>query len=130
MTQLRIAVVAELCGVSTDTVRRWVDRGYLIAQRDQDNRISFEGTEVARFAKARLQNLIPSSSARNQFRGIVTDVKVDGIMAQVEIAAGIHRIVALVSRESIDQLGLQPGSLATALVKATNVVVTDGQVPA
>ena len=131
MTTFRISEAAALVGVSDDTVRRWAESGRLSTVRDGGGRLAIDGRELARFA-AELGASVESpasaapvigESARNRFAGIVTRVTRDGVMAQVEIQAGPHRLVSLMSREAADDLGLQPGVLAVAAVKATNVVV-------
>jgi molybdopterin-binding protein len=90
-----------------------------------------DGEELARFASEIGQLIEPGvfagQSARNRFSGIVTNVRKDGVMAQVDIQAGPHRVVSLMSREAADELGLAPGSAAVAAVKATSVIV---EVPA
>jgi molybdopterin-binding protein len=122
----RISEAAELLGVSRDTVRRWADTGRLKATRRGGER-EIEGAELARFAASLpappARRLIARESARNHFPGIVTRVVKDGVMAQVEIQAGPHRVVSLLSREAADELGLEPGLRAVASVKATNVVI-------
>ena len=125
----RIGEAAELLGVSTDTVRRWIDAGRLPAHREGDaGHRTIAGPDLAAFA-ATFANLEEAqrhgsiSSARNRMRGIVTRVVRDGVMAQVEMQAGPHRIVSLMSREAADALGLEPGVLSVAVVKSTNVVV-------
>jgi molybdopterin-binding protein len=126
----RIGEAAELLGVSTDTVRRWIDAGRLPAQRDGDGtgHRTIAGPDLAAFAATFAETEMRErfgqiSSARNRMRGIVTRVVRDGVMAQVEIQAGPHRIVSLMSREAADELGLEPGVLSVAVVKSTNVVV-------
>ena len=125
--RFRISEVAGLLGVSDDTVRRWADAGRLTATRDDSGRLVVDGKELAEFAQelAREPSLDPviGESARNHLPGIVTRVLKDTVMAQVEIQAGPHRVVSLMSREAADELGLEPGVLAVAAVKATNVVV-------
>lgn len=123
-----ISEAAELLGVSTDTVRRWIDSGKLPAEREQNGHRRVAGADLAAFAESlgdtsERERAGPSSSARNRFRGIVTRVVRDGVMAQVEIQAGPHRVVSLMSREAADQLGLQVGKVAVGVVKSTNVVV-------
>lgn len=126
MARYRIGQVAELAGVSADTARRWVDAGRLRSVGAAGRRV-VEGADLARF----LAELNPSSppapvgaqSARNHFPGVVTRVVKDGVMAQVEIQAGPHRVVSLISREAAEELGLEPGARAIATVKATNVTV-------
>lgn len=123
----RISEAAGLLGVSDDTIRRWVRSGQLRVQADAAGRSVVEGAELAAFAKAQADAVgDPSAvgrSARNRFVGLVTDVVADKVMAQVEIQAGPHRVVSLMSAEAVRELELAPGSLAVAVVKATNVVV-------
>ncbi|GIH23687.1 MerR family transcriptional regulator [Acrocarpospora phusangensis] len=125
MTTFRISEAAALLGVSSDTVRRWVDAGRLSARRDDNGHRLVEGSDLAVFARARIDEETGSgqSSARNRFRGIVTEVIKDAVMAQVEIAAGPFRVVSLMSRQAADELGLEPGAVAIAVIKSTNVVV-------
>ena len=126
MTSYRIGEAADLLGVSVDTVRRWVDTGRLTATRDQHGHRSVAGTDLAAFARSLAEHPEPGggrSSARNRLRGIVTAVTRDGVMAQVDIQAGPFRIVSLMSREAVDDLGLVVGSTATAVIKSTTVVV-------
>jgi molybdopterin-binding protein len=120
----RISEAAELLGVSPDTVRRWVDGGRLAAGRDGLGHRVIAGADLAAFARAQAGSGGEGrSSARNRFRGIVTEVRKDTVMAQVELAAGPFRVVSLMSREAADELGLEPGVLAVAVIKSTNVVV-------
>lgn len=130
MTALRIADAARLLGVSDDTVRRWAESGRLAANADATGRLVIEGAELARFAgeqNARTELLdagpIVLASARNRFTGIVTKVTKDAVMAQVEMQAGPFRVVSLMSSEAATELGLEPGVLAVASVKSTNVVI-------
>lgn len=120
---------ADLLGVSGDTLRRWADGGR-IAVLEDDGPAAIDGAELARFAQelvADQEHAVAGSltprSARNSFTGLVTKVVRDTVMAQVEIQAGPHRVVALISREAADELSLEVGVLAVASVKATNVVV-------
>jgi molybdopterin-binding protein len=124
----RVAEVADVLGVSDDTVRRWIDAGRLPAATGADQRTVVRGADLARFAKGRAEpdgesTRGSSVSARNRLRGIVTAVKRDPVMAQVEMVCGPYRIVSLMSSEAADELGLEPGVLAIASVKSTNVVV-------
>ncbi len=126
---------AQLLGVSTDTVRRWADAGRLATERTPGGHRTVAGVELARLAQELAEagpDVDPAGggsgsgaalSARNRFTGLVTRVVRDGVMAQVEIQAGPHRVVSLLSAEAVDELGLEPGVLAVAAVKATNVVV-------
>ena len=127
MPSYRIGQAAELLGVSVDTVRRWVDGGRLDASRTQGGRRLIDGEALAAFAveltHERDADVIVGQSARNRFPGIVTRVVKDKVAAQVEIQAGPHRIVSLLTREAADELGLTPGVLAVAAVKATSVVI-------
>jgi molybdopterin-binding protein len=125
VTTFRISEAAGLLGVSADTVRRWVDAGRLAAGRDEHGHRIIEGTDLAAFARSQTGAGDGSghSSARNRFRGIVTEVIKDAVMAQVEIAAGPYRVVSLMSRQAADELGLAPGVVAVAVIKSTNVVV-------
>ena len=127
MPRFRIGQAADLLGVSTDTVRRWADTGRLPTVRSEGGQRLVEGGPLAalaaELAAERRQAPIVSESARNRFEGIVTKVIKDTVMAQVEMQAGPHRIVSLMSREAADELGLAPGVLAVAAVKATNVIV-------
>jgi molybdopterin-binding protein len=123
----RIGEAAELLGVSPDTVRRWADAGRLPTIRSERGQREIDAVELARFAASLpeppTRRMVARESARNHFPGIVTRVLRDTVMAQVEIQAGPHRVVSLLSREAADELGLEPGVRAMASVKATNVVI-------
>lgn len=118
---------AELLGVSADTVRRWVATGKLAALGGDGSRLSIAGDELARFARIHASapepHALGATSARNRFVGLVTAVKRDEVMAQVEVVSGEHRLVALISSEAAVELELAPGTLAVATVKATNVMI-------
>jgi len=124
---LRLGEVATLLGVSSDTVRRWADAGRLAVRRSRSGERRVDAAAVARFA-ARLAapsdpDKVARQSARNRFAGIITRVTKDRVAAQVEIQAGPHRLVSLMTREAAEELALAPGQLASAVVKATNVVI-------
>lgn len=121
----RIGEAAAILGVRVETVRRWEREGRLRARRTKGRQRLIPAAEVARVLAERRpgQTTIEAQSARNRFPGVVTEVKRDRVAATVEILAGPHRIVALVTREAVDELGLRPGMQVVAAVKATNVVV-------
>ncbi|MEV6065208.1 TOBE domain-containing protein [Nocardia sp. NPDC052001] len=127
MSNLRISEVAALMGVSDDTVRRYIDQGRLSAIQLDNGRMGVSGRELAEFLQANAEKpeagITVAVSARNRMRGIVTRIVKDTVMAQVELQAGPFRLVSLVSRESVDELGLEVGSVAVASVKSTHVVV-------
>ncbi len=118
---------ATLLGVSVDTVRRWADDGRLKTTRTSGGHRLVDAPDLARLAKelgdSPEPGLTAGASARNRLTGLVTRVERDGVMAQVDIQAGPFRVVSLMSREAADELGLEPGVVAVASVKATNVVV-------
>jgi len=122
----RIREAAALLGVSDDTVRRWTDSGQLPVATDAAGRRVVDGAALAAFAQERAGEQAAHDralSARNRLTGLVTRVTRDTVMAQVELQCGPHRIVSLLSREAADELALEPGVLAVATVKSTNVVV-------
>ena len=126
MYKFRIGEAAQLLGVSADTVRRWADSGRLSIERTEGGHRLINGVELAKLA----QEISNSSeqegatlSARNRFTGLITRVVADGVMAQVELQAGPYRVVSLISAEAVKELGLKPGALAVAAIKATNVVI-------
>lgn len=131
MTNLRIRDAARYLGVSDDTVRRMVDAGTFTPGTDASGRTVLDGAELAAHIRGRGAQLddpaTTRSSARNRFVGIVTDLVVDGVMAQVELQSGPHRVVSLMSAEAVRDLGLAVGAVAVASVKATMVSV---EVPA
>jgi len=125
----RIGEAAELLGVSSDTMRRWVDGGRLVAGRDEHDHRVIDGVALAEFARSlstEPDERADVSSARNRLRGIVTNIVRDRVMAQVDIQAGPFRIVSLMSREAVDALDLEVGSVAVAVIKSTTVVVEQG----
>ncbi|MCT1620071.1 TOBE domain-containing protein [Janibacter hoylei] len=126
MTHIRVSEAAELLAVSPDTVRRWIDAGRLTATKGAGPAL-VDGTDLARLAEEIAHpapvGTVTDESARNRMRGIVTEVKRDGVMAQVSLQAGPFRIVSLMSREAADELGLDPGVVAVASIKSTNVVI-------
>jgi molybdopterin-binding protein len=112
---------AQALGISLDTLRRWDRDGRLKTTRDKANRRVVSAKEIARL---RGDDGTHHMSARNRFHGTVREVKVDGLLAQVEIlVTEPTRIVAIVTRDAVEELGLQPGFPATAIVKATSVMV-------
>ena len=128
MPQFRISQTAELLGVSDDTVRRWIDSEALTATKDDAGRKVIDGVALAEFSRLHAATPAPDPSgigrsARNRFVGLVTRVVADGVMAQVELQAGPFRMVSLMSREAADELGLEPGRIASVTVKAPNVVI-------
>jgi molybdopterin-binding protein len=110
---------AAALGISLDTLRRWDRAGRIRTKRDSANRRVVPAAEVARLQGRRKSDL----SARNRFRGLVREIKVDGLLAQVELDAGPFRVVSVVTREAVEELGLEPGAPATAIVKATSVLL-------
>jgi len=127
MTALRMGQAAELLGVSVDTVRRLVDRGEVAGGRSEAGSRYVDGADLARYLVAHADAPDPppgaARSARNRFTGLVTRVAVEGLVAQVELQAGPHRVVSLLTREAVEELGLEPGMVASASVKATSVVI-------
>ncbi|MBD3915102.1 TOBE domain-containing protein [Nocardioides hwasunensis] len=131
MITYRIAEAAEILAVSDDTLRRWVDAGRIAAQH-LDGRTTVSGVDLAELAEQlaesgevaeRDRTKASTVSARNRMSGIVTRVKRDEVMAQVEMICGPYRVVSLMSSDAADELGLEPGVRAIASVKSTNVVV-------
>ncbi|MEZ5200643.1 MAG: TOBE domain-containing protein [Micropruina glycogenica] len=126
MTKIRISDAARYLGVSDDTVRRWVDQGTLAARTRPEQS---QGDRRPRAGRVRQDPGPPGTrprvagSARNRFVGLVTEVISDTVMSQVELQCGPFRVVSLLSTEAVRELGLEPGSVAVAVVKATNVIV-------
>ncbi len=130
MPTFRIKEAASLLGVSSDTLRRWAEGGRIDTITDAFGRMAVDGAALARLAQELAEaadheetRVVVAHSARNRFSGLISRVIRDTVMAQVEIQAGPHRFVSLLSREAADELGLEPGMLAVATVKATNVSV-------
>jgi molybdopterin-binding protein len=124
--QYRIGEAADILGVRVETVRRWERDGKLTTARSQGGQRRVPAAEVARLLAARRERSTPAiggQSLRNHFPGIIVAVKKDKAAATVEIMAGPHRILSLLTREAVDELGLKPGMPAIAAVKATNVSV-------
>jgi molybdopterin-binding protein len=128
---LRVGQAAEMLQVSVDTLRRWEQEGRLVVERSSGGQRIVPVTEVTRLLAERranaLERPIVAGSARNRFPGIVTRIERDGVAAVVEVIAGPHRMVSLMTAEAVDELGLQVGDDAVCVVKATNVIV---EVPA
>ena len=124
---IRIKDAAALLGVSDDTIRRWVEGGHLPSSTDESGRKVIAGDVLAEFARDHASPppdpLGVGSSARNRFTGLVTKVTKDRVMSEVEMQCGPFTVVSLMSTGSVDQLGLEPGVIAVAVVKATTVIV-------
>ncbi|APX02536.1 TOBE domain-containing protein [Arthrobacter sp. QXT-31] len=131
MPKIRISEAARFLGVSDDTVRRWTENGTLSPVKDSSGRLAVDGLELAKLARDQAQ--LPDdptrmgSSARNRFVGLVTGITADKVMAQVELQCGPFRVVSLMSSEAVRELGLELGSVATAVVKATTVIIETPQ---
>jgi len=124
MADLTLGEAARAIGVSADTLRRWDRNGKLTTVRDARNRRLVPQAEVERLTERPQRHVTGATlSARNRFAGVVRSVEVDGVMALVEIEAGPFLVVAAVTRDSVEELGLAPGVKATAAVKATSVMV-------
>ncbi|MER7571789.1 helix-turn-helix transcriptional regulator [Streptomyces sp. NPDC126514] len=127
MQSYTIGQAARLLGVSPDTARRWADAGRMATHRDDSGRRLIDGRDLAEFSvelartAAAPDEEAPYTSARNAFPGIVTAIKLGDVAAQVDIQAGPHRLVSLLTREAVEELGLEVGMEATARVKSTNV---------
>ena len=117
---LRIGAAASALGVSIDTLRRWERAGRVTFER-RGNMRYISADEIARLLRARQRPA--RSSARNRLDGVVVSITKDRVMAQVELACGPYRVVSLMSREAADELALEVGSPARAIVKSTNVVI-------
>ncbi|MBZ9594324.1 helix-turn-helix transcriptional regulator [Streptomyces erythrochromogenes] len=126
MQSYTIGQAARLLGVSPDTARRWADAGRVVTHRDEVGRRLINGRDLAAFSVevgqgAHAEDGEPYTSARNAFPGIVTAVRLGDVSAQVDIQAGPHRLVSLLTREAVEELGLEVGMRATARVKSTSV---------
>jgi len=125
--RLRVGQAAEMLGVSVETLRRWETEGRLRTERSHGGQRLVNVAEVAGLVaerrKATTERPIVAQSARNRFAGIVTRVERDGVAAVVEVIAGPHRLVSLMTAEAVDELGLEVGKEAVCVVKATNVIV-------
>jgi molybdopterin-binding protein len=127
MADLLLGEAARLLGVSADTLRRWDRAGRLTTTRDERNRRRVPVSEVERLRTTPPRRQAGDAlSARNRFPGVVRSVEVEGVMGLVEIEAGPHRIIAAITRDAIEELGLVEGAPATAAVKATSVMVERG----
>jgi molybdopterin-binding protein len=118
---VRIGVAATALGVSVDTLRRWERSGQAAFERRGRQRY-ISAAELDRLLRERMTGA-GNTSARNRLTGVVVDVQRNGVMAKVDLACGPHRVVSLMSREAADELGLEPGVSATAVIKATTVVI-------
>jgi molybdopterin-binding protein len=125
MNDYRIGEAAKALGVRVETLRRWEQQGRLETTRTVGGQRIVPASEVARLmAERRAEAPSPShTSRRNAFPGVITKVTRDKVSALVEIQAGPHRVVSLITREAADELDLQPGMSATATVKATSVMI-------
>ena len=127
MPKIRIRDAAQFLSVSDDTVRRWIEAGVLPVETDASNRKVVDGRALALFAREHANPVADPSrvdrSARNRFVGLVTEVTSDTVMSQVELQCGPFRVVSLMSSEAVRELGLEPGSVAVAVVKATTVII-------
>ncbi|HET7429858.1 MAG TPA: TOBE domain-containing protein [Gaiellales bacterium] len=120
---LPVGDAARALGVSVDTLRRWERSGRITMHRDSANRRVVDQDEVTRLGGHVPAHVDASFSARNRFEGVVTSVEVTGVVAQVEIEAGPHHVVSVITRDAVKELGLRPGVKAVATVKATSVMV-------
>jgi len=124
-SEFKVSEAASLLGVSDDTVRRWAADGRLTLKDGNGGMKVVDGRELASIAQESMveQDGSATFSVRNRMRGIVTAVKADGVMAQVEVQAGPFRLVSLISSEAVEQLGIEVGKAVIATAKATNVGV-------
>ena len=124
---LRLGEAADLIGGSVDTLRRWATDGRLPTQRTQGGQRTVRREDVARLIAERRRSSpdrpIVGQSARNRFAGVITAVRKDTVAAVVEVQAGPHRLVSLLTREAVDELDLKPGKEVVCVVKSTDVIV-------
>lgn len=131
MPQIRIQQAAQLLGCSDDTMRRWIEAGKVTAGHDEAGRQAVDGASLAALAQEQaaskgfdeLDDRASHRSARNHLTGLVVKVHSDPVMSQVELQCGRYRIVSLISTEAVEQLGLAPGKIATAVIKSTSVAI-------
>lgn len=121
--EYRIGEAAEILGVRVETLRRWERAGRLRATRTTGGQRLVAASEVARLLAQRDRPRVTAGSVRNRFSGVITEIKRDKLAATVELLSGPNRILAFVTREAVDDMGLQPGMRAVATVKATNVML-------
>ncbi|MDO5498087.1 MAG: TOBE domain-containing protein [Propionibacteriaceae bacterium] len=132
---MRISTAAGVLGVSDDTLRRWIEKGRLGSTTDDAGRLVVDGAELAALAQEiaadrpadQLDSGAGVRSSRNHLTGLVTGVRSDPVMSQVELQCGRYRIVSLISTEAVDELQIEVGSIATAVIKATNVALERGR---
>ena len=126
-TRLRVGQAAEMLGVSVETLRRWETEGRLRMERSDGGQRLVDIDEVSRLLderrRAATDRPIVAQSARNRFAGIITRIEADRVAAVVEVIAGPHRLVSLMTAEAVEELGLKVGDEAVCVVKATNVIV-------
>jgi molybdopterin-binding protein len=126
-TRLRVGQAAEMLQVSVETLRRWETEGRLRMERSEGGQRLVEIGEVSRLIDERRKGVtdrpIVAQSARNRFPGTITRIEADKVAAVVEVIAGPHRIVSLMTAEAVEELGLKVGDEAVCVVKATNVIV-------
>jgi molybdopterin-binding protein len=128
MDTYRIGEAADMLGVRVETLRRWEREGKLVTTRTSGGQRMVAASEIARLlSEQRRHSKVTAGSVRNRMPGIVTEVKKDKVAATVEILAGPHRLLSLVTREAVDEMGLKPGVQVVATVKATNLMVEVGE---
>jgi molybdopterin-binding protein len=127
MTDMTLGEAAKAIGVSVDTLRRWDRNGRIKTKRDERNRRLVPASEIRRLTERPERHRTGTErSARNRFAGVVRSVETDGVMALVELEAGPFLVTAAITRDSIEELGLAAGVTATAVVKATSVMIERG----